>query len=53
MTRPLRFHRALSGKDDAGYRVNNNYSSRLARKLMEEYPEEFGGFFETRELKAE
>ena len=32
------------------YRLNNNFTSRLARKLMEE--EEFADFFETRQLKG-
>ena len=32
------------------FALNNNYTSRFARKLMEE--EEFEGFFETRTLKG-
>jgi hypothetical protein len=34
------------------YRLNNNHVSRMARKLMAEEPEEFGGFFELRQLKG-
>lgn len=33
------------------WKINNNYSSRYARKLMAEFPE-LDGFFELRELKA-
>ena len=32
------------------YALNNNYTSRFARKLMEE--EDFAGFFELRQLKG-
>ena len=34
-----------------GYRLNNNYSSRYARLLMENEPE-LTGFFETRQLRT-
>ena len=30
----------------------NNYTSRMARKLMAEEPEDFAGFFELRKLKS-
>lgn len=40
------------GPDAAGFRANNNHRSRLARDLMGKYPQELGGFFETRELHA-
>lgn len=33
------------------YRLNNNYTSRYARMLLEHHPE-FEGFIEVRELKA-
>jgi hypothetical protein len=33
------------------WKLNNNYTSRYARKLMAEFPE-LEGFFEVRELKA-
>ena len=49
----IRFHRAMSGQDEAEpFKINNIYSSRIARKLMEE-DERFAGFFETRELRTE
>ena len=34
------------------FKINNNFSSRYARKLIAEFPE-FDGMFELRELKAE
>lgn len=45
----IRFERAMSGQGEL-LNVNNNYTSRLARKLMAE-DERFNGFFETRELR--
>lgn len=48
----IRFDFALQlGADDDGFKVNNNYSSRIARDLMASYPE-LSCFFETRELKS-
>ena len=35
-----------------GPALNNNYTSRMARKLMAEEPEDFAGFFELRKLKS-
>ena len=35
-----------------GPALNNNYTSRMARKLMREEAEEFAGFFELRKLKG-
>ena len=47
----IRYERAQAvGPDAEGYVVNNNYSSRLARRIMAIYPE-LKGFFETRDLK--
>ena len=34
------------------WKLNNNFTSRYARLMIEKYPTEFSGFFETRELKA-
>ena len=34
------------------YRLNNNYVSRMARRLMRDEPEDFGSFFEIRSLKG-
>lgn len=36
---------------DVDFKLNNNYRSRYARKIMADYPE-LDGFFETRELKT-
>lgn len=46
----IRYHTVLAGND--GFKVNNVFSSRFARKLMAEQPE-FSGFFELRELQRE
>lgn len=49
----LRFELALKAQTTGEkFALNNNYTSRFARKLMEEEPEEFAGFFETRTLKG-
>ena len=34
------------------YALNSNFTSRFARKLMDEEPEEFAGFFGTQTLKG-
>ena len=48
----IRFHRAMSGQDaQEPFKINNNYTSRIARKLMDE-DERFVDFFEIRELKS-
>lgn len=46
----LRWHtlRATEGED---FRLNNNFTSRYARKLMAEHPE-WDGLFDTRELRS-
>lgn len=49
----LRYEMALkSVTSGEKYALNNNFTSRFARKLMDEEPEEFAGFFETRTLKG-
>ena len=49
----LRYELALKAVTSGEkYALNNNYTSRFARKLMEEEPEEFTGFFELRQLKG-
>ena len=35
-----------------GPKLNNNHVSRFARKLMAEEPEDFGDFFEIRQLRG-
>ena len=47
----LRWHLATSSSGEAP-KINNNYTSRYARKLAELYPHEFGSFFEMRELRS-
>ena len=47
----LRYELALKAVTSGEkYALNNNYTSRFARKLMEE--EDFAGFFELRQLKG-
>ena len=49
----LRYEMALkSVTTGEKYALNNNFTSRFARKLMDEEPEDFAGFFETRTLKG-
>jgi hypothetical protein len=47
-----RYDRALEvGPDEAGFKVNNDYRSRMARLLMDDVPG-LADFFEVRELRA-
>lgn len=47
-----RYDRALVvGPDAEGWKVNNSYRSRMARRLMADHPE-LDGFFETRRVSA-
>lgn len=47
-----RYTRALRvGPDAEGFKLNNNWKSRIARDLMAEHPDLIG-FFETRTLRA-
>ena len=48
----VRFHSAVSGKDIEPFKINNNYISRYARKLIDE-DGRFCDFFELRELRTE
>jgi hypothetical protein len=48
----VRYNYDTSGNDAAGFKINNVFSSRFARKLIAEDPT-FDGFFETRVLKSE
>jgi hypothetical protein len=48
----LRFHRTVSGPAGDAWKINNSYSSRLARKAMQDCPD-LAGFFSTRELRSE
>lgn len=48
----IRYHRALQIQDEQEvFKINNNYSSRYARKLIKE-DERFASFFELRELRS-
>lgn len=46
-----RHHFTAQLATDAGFRLNNDYRSLLAREVMASHPE-LAGFFETRELRA-
>lgn len=48
----VRYHRAIGlPKDESGYRLNDHYSSRFARKLMSE-DARFANFFELRTIRT-
>lgn len=47
----IRWHYALQGPRPEDFKINNNFSSRYARKLASE-DERFAEFFETRVLKS-
>ena len=47
----LRWEHTLKTNDPAGFKLNDHYTSRYARLLMEREPA-LAGLFETRELKA-
>lgn len=46
----IRWHKDIVTRGEP-FKINNNFSSRYARKLIEQYPE-FDGFFATRALTA-
>lgn len=48
----VRWHRETSGKGADGFKINDHFTSRFARKAMAEFPE-LAGFFELRRTKAE
>jgi hypothetical protein len=45
----MRYHRATSGRDRLGFKMNNNYRSHYARLIMEQ-EDDLEGFFRTRKL---
>ena len=50
----LRYELAVNTTNSVkDYKLNNNHVSRMARKLMNEEPEDFGDFFELRKLKTD
>ena len=48
----IRWHYDVNKQLDGGFKINNNFSSRYARKLAEQQSDKFGSFFELRELKS-
>lgn len=51
ITEHLRWKSMVNPERYGGWKINNNFTSRLARLLIEEEPE-FATFFSLRELKA-
>ncbi len=47
----LRFHRAVDGRPEEPFKLNNIYTSRYVRMLIQDDPS-FLGFFELRVLKS-
>lgn len=47
----LRYQRAMSGKPEDIWKINNDFASRMARKLMTE-DKRFADFFEIRQLRT-
>ena len=47
----VRWHSDAHGTDAEGFRINNSYTSRYARLIMDENPD-LDGFFVTRELQG-
>jgi hypothetical protein len=47
----IRWFKITSGKDDSGFKINNNYTAFYARKAMAEVPA-LDGMFLTRERRA-
>lgn len=54
LTERVRWEHGMRGaRDDAGFKINNNYRSRLARVILTECPDLPPDFFETRRLATE
>ncbi len=47
----MRWEMSLQTTDPEGFKLNNDFRSRYARRLMKHYPE-WEGFFRTRELRV-
>lgn len=47
----VRWEVYMKTRDGEGFKINNNFTSRYARLLVEKHPE-FDGFFEMRDLRA-
>lgn len=48
----LRYHRAVDSRPEDQYKLNDHFTSRYVRKLIEEDPSFGNGFFELRVLKS-
>ena len=48
----IRWHFDVNAKKDGGFKINNNFTSRYARKLATANPTEFGEFFRFRNLRS-
>lgn len=46
----IRWEIATGSKDDAGFKINNNYTAHYARLFAQEYPQ-YKDYFEFREIK--
>lgn len=46
----MRYNKVIGKGDDGMYKINNNFSSRYARKFIKENPKYYG-FFEFRSLR--
>lgn len=49
----IRWKHGLTSRDSDGYKVNNNWTSRLGRHVVATTPELPADFFETRVLRAD
>lgn len=47
----VRWHMSIETKDETGFKLNNNYTSRYARLMEQEHPE-YAGFFHKRTMKT-
>jgi len=47
----VRWHMEIETRSDDGFKINNDFSSRYARRIMEQEPD-LKGFFVTRRLEV-
>jgi len=47
----IRWEMETGSHDEAGFKINNNYTAHYARLFMQEH-KEYTGYFETREIKV-
>ena len=48
----MRYYFQIEKEQGSDFKLNDHFRSRYARKLMAEFPDEFGDFFEIRELRS-